>query len=115
MRKFMNGMNLVYKFQVARKPEACANNVIKNEIDSSCWLSPSHPPCIGTYLHFSPIPLHTTIKHILNKNMNKVHYKQITNKKIYISNIKNTMVPKPEQINHLPNRLTTASFDPICQ
>jgi hypothetical protein len=65
----MNGMNPVYKFQVVVKTEAHANNVVKNEIYDSCWLSPSHPQCIQTYLHFVPIPLHINIKHILNTNM----------------------------------------------
>jgi len=41
MRKFMNGMNLIYIFQVARKNEAHANNAVKNQIDGSCGLSPS--------------------------------------------------------------------------
>jgi hypothetical protein len=87
MRKFLNGMNLVYIFQVEGKTEEFANNVVKNEIDGPCWISPSicfspsHYPYIGTYLHFSPIPLHINIKHILNKNMSKLHYKQITNNK----------------------------------
>jgi len=83
MRKFMDVMNLVYIFLVVGKIEIHDNDAIKNEIDNSCWLSPSlqvspsHPPCIGTYLHFDLIPLYINIKHILNTNMS-LNY--ITNK-----------------------------------
>jgi hypothetical protein len=49
MRKFMNGMNHIYIFQVEGKTEACAYSVVKNEIDGSLPPSGSLPLTLHAY------------------------------------------------------------------